>query len=81
MELAGTRPGVVLPPDKKTQDSGQETIVYEVDTIVHLGAARAGQGLTNAEELLILADASVRMSPFFKGKCLLFAHRSISICW
>lgn len=55
--------------------------MYKVDTIMHLGAARAGQGLTNAEELLILADVSVRMSPFFKGKCLLFAHRSISICW
>lgn len=42
------------PPNQKPQQGRQEPVVNQINTIMHLGAPRAGKGLADAEELLIL---------------------------
>lgn len=42
----------VIPPKQKAEHGGKESVLYQVDTIQHLGARRAAEGLRDTEELL-----------------------------
>lgn len=42
-----------LPPQQEAEHGGKESILYQVDTVQHLGAAWSAEGLRDAEELLV----------------------------
>lgn len=43
-----------LPPNKKRKDSFEYSAMDQVDAVQHLGASRTGEGLSDAEQLLVL---------------------------
>lgn len=43
-----------VPPDQETQNSRHKPVVNQVDAVMHLGAAGAGEGLADREEFLVL---------------------------